>query len=186
MCIFDSSNAKPETPIMDILYWSRFRMRVIGRCVYCASDASLGNFHESSIASHSPHVSARYRHWSFYKHLMILWLSSVMNYGLYVNDLRRPLDIMVKGLATFTVTFYGIFHSTCHNLMLKRSQFWRYRCVIWSCKRCFGKQERPQWQICIRDQICSNCRDGAFFIARVCKWPIWSRYICHKDVINIS
>ena len=33
MCIFDSSNAKPETPIMDILYWSRFRMWVIGRCV---------------------------------------------------------------------------------------------------------------------------------------------------------
>ena len=33
MCIFDSSNSKPETPLMDILYCSRFRMRVIGRCV---------------------------------------------------------------------------------------------------------------------------------------------------------
>ena len=32
MCIFDSSNAKPETPLMDILYWLLFRMRVIGRC----------------------------------------------------------------------------------------------------------------------------------------------------------
>ena len=31
MSSFDSSNAKPETPFMDILYWSRFRMRVIGR-----------------------------------------------------------------------------------------------------------------------------------------------------------
>ena len=30
--IFNSSNAKPETPLMDILYWSRFRMWVIGRC----------------------------------------------------------------------------------------------------------------------------------------------------------
>ena len=34
MCIFDSSNAKPETPLMGILYWLRFRMRVIGRCEY--------------------------------------------------------------------------------------------------------------------------------------------------------
>ena len=33
MCIFDSSNAKPEIPLMDILYWSQFRMWVIGRCV---------------------------------------------------------------------------------------------------------------------------------------------------------
>ena len=33
MCIFYSSNAKPETPLMDFPYWSRFRMRVIGRCV---------------------------------------------------------------------------------------------------------------------------------------------------------
>ena len=32
VCIFDSSNAKPETPLMDILYWWRFRMWVIGRC----------------------------------------------------------------------------------------------------------------------------------------------------------
>ena len=32
MCIFYSSNAKPETLFIDILYWSRFRMRVIGRC----------------------------------------------------------------------------------------------------------------------------------------------------------
>ena len=32
MCIFYSSNAKPETIFIDILYWSRFRMRVIGRC----------------------------------------------------------------------------------------------------------------------------------------------------------
>ena len=34
VCIFDSSNAKPETPPMDVLYWSWFRMRVIGRCVF--------------------------------------------------------------------------------------------------------------------------------------------------------
>ena len=34
MCIFDSSNAKPETPLMDFLYWSRFRIRVIDRCEY--------------------------------------------------------------------------------------------------------------------------------------------------------
>ena len=33
MCIFDSSNAKPQTPLMDFAYWSRFHMRVIGRCV---------------------------------------------------------------------------------------------------------------------------------------------------------
>ena len=32
VCIFDSSNAKLEIPLIDILYWSRFRMRVIGRC----------------------------------------------------------------------------------------------------------------------------------------------------------
>ena len=31
MCIFDSSNAKPETPLIDFPYLSRFRMRVIGR-----------------------------------------------------------------------------------------------------------------------------------------------------------
>ena len=33
VCIFDSSSAKPEAPLMDFLYWSRFRMRVIGSCV---------------------------------------------------------------------------------------------------------------------------------------------------------
>ena len=33
MCIFDSSNAKTETPLMNFPYWSWFRMRVIGRCI---------------------------------------------------------------------------------------------------------------------------------------------------------
>ena len=30
--MFDSSTAKPDNPTMDFWYWSRFRMRVIGRC----------------------------------------------------------------------------------------------------------------------------------------------------------
>ena len=33
MCIFDSSTAKPETHLMDILYWWQFHMRMIGRHV---------------------------------------------------------------------------------------------------------------------------------------------------------
>ena len=41
MCIFDSSNAKPETPLMDNLYWSWFRMRVIGRCLWVKTPKRL-------------------------------------------------------------------------------------------------------------------------------------------------
>ena len=31
---FDSSSSKPETPVMDLQYRSRFGIRVIGRCAY--------------------------------------------------------------------------------------------------------------------------------------------------------
>ena len=51
MCIFDSSNAKPETPLMDILYWLRFRMRVIGRCGtdYTLGDKNQGTEYDKNI-----------------------------------------------------------------------------------------------------------------------------------------
>ena len=48
VCIFDSSTAKPETLLMDFRYWSRFRMRVIGRCettsVYHGLNTALWQF----------------------------------------------------------------------------------------------------------------------------------------------
>ena len=43
--LFDSSSSKPETPVMDFRYRSRFGMRVIGRCgVYFVKSTPLRAF----------------------------------------------------------------------------------------------------------------------------------------------
>ena len=41
VCIFDSSTAKLDTPLMDFRYWSRFRIRVIGRLIHKCQDCAV-------------------------------------------------------------------------------------------------------------------------------------------------
>ena len=98
--------------------------------------------------------------------------------AVYVNVLRWPLDIMVKGLAIFTVNFYGNFIqylslpdvetvsileiSGCNLVMLT---------VFW-------KTEKPRANFPSAEMV-------HFLTALVCRFPVGSRYICHTDVINI-
>ena len=115
-------------------------------------------------------VSARYRHWRLsVSNDSTVELCDVLQ-AVYFNVLRWPLDIMVKGLATSTVKFYGNF-----------TQYLSFGHV----NGVLENRKHPNDRSVCKSKFAPTAEMVHFWTAPVCKFPIGSRYICHTDVINI-
>ena len=152
--------------------------------IYCALlDASLGNFHESSKTDHTPQVSARYRHCFL---TSVLWFYDwALLWAISVNVFRWSLYIIVRDLATFTEKTFGNFTQYLSLPGVEMLSVLEIH-VIWSCKRCFGKQKTPCDKSVPESKSAAAAEMVHFWTAPLCEFPIGSRYICHTDAINIS
>ena len=92
--LVDSSNAKPETPLMYILYWSRFCMRVIGRCKWVAKDPSFLHADSKDWSDWADAQADLSLRWA---HIPLHWFCHVV--AQILQHLIRKMDLVSKFVA---------------------------------------------------------------------------------------